>query len=919
VAVAGADSIAALSGEDGALLRRLARQLALAVDLRYALVGRVDSTASRLESLALCADGSFADVTLELAGSPCRNVADGQLCVYPSGVRRLFPHDELLARMGIEGYAGVPLCDAAGRPTGIACVFDTEQIDAATTVHRLREFAARAGSELDRLDAQRALRESERREIEAQASLRRRDAILAAVAEAAELLLASAHWDEAAPEVLELLGRAAGASRAYVFQSRYDGERRLRSSMAGEWVAPGIAPTIDVPFWRDYLEPTFEAERLARGEAIVYPTAEAPDEMRAVLTAEGTLTSMSVPILVDGRLWGYVGFDDCEHERAWTVAETEALRAAAGTLGAAIGQADAAGELAARERILNAVAAAAELLLRAPSWRDAIDEVLRLLGQAGSASRCWLFECREIDGRMHSTLTHEWVAPGVEPSQVAAFWRDRIEPQHVVAELSRGLPTQALREEVHPEAQARLAAEGTQSIICVPVLLEGRLAAYVGYDDCDAPRRWSSSEEEALRAAASVLGSAMQQERSLATIRARERILAAIAAAAQRVLSAPTTRDAVDIVLGEIGQAAGVSRVFVVEFEHHEDGSATVVDASQWNAEGFAPTPRSVWEGQVVPREPLEAYERGDVVQWLTRDTEGQLRAVLEASGTLSLLYVPLAVRGSVWGLVGFNDCAAERTWDVAEIEALRAAAGAVSALIERGLADEALRASDEQLWQARKMEAVGRLAGGVAHDLNNYLTAIVGYAEFVREKLPPEERADADELLAATDRVGELVRRLLTFSRPRDLPDAGGVDGGEVLRGIEGIVRALAGDGVQVEIEVAPGLRPVAVERDQLERVVVNLAVNARDAMPRGGTLSLGVRPEDGGLRLEVADTGVGMDEATRARALEPFFTTKGSRGTGLGLATVYGIVNRHGGRLQLESAPGAGTRAVVWLPGAS
>jgi signal transduction histidine kinase len=255
----------------------------------------------------------------------------------------------------------------------------------------------------------------------------------------------------------------------------------------------------------------------------------------------------------------------------------------------------------------------------------------------------------------------------------------------------------------------------------------------------------------------------------------------------------------------------------------------------------------------------------------------------------------------------------------VAEIEALRAAAGAVSALIERGLADEALRASDEQLWQARQMEAVGRLAGGVAHDLNNYLTAIVGYAEFVREKLPPEERADADELLAATDRVGELVRRLLTFSRPRDLPDAGGVDGGEVLRGIEGIVRALAGDGVQVEIEVAPGLRPVAVERDQLERVVVNLAVNARDAMPRGGTLSLGVRPEDGGLRLEVADTGVGMDEATRARALEPFFTTKGSRGTGLGLATVYGIVNRHGGRLQLESAPGAGTRAVVWLPGAS
>jgi signal transduction histidine kinase len=753
---------------------------------------------------------------------------------------------------------------------------------------------------------------------QAQGSLERGDAILSAVAGVAQRLLRSERWEDAAPDVLELLGRAAATSRAFVFACRYEHDGTIRSRITSEWAAPGVPPTLDVPFWQDYMEPVTDIARLESGEARVFRTAETPVEERAVLEAEGTITSLSVPILVGGRLWGYVGLDDCERERAWSPAETEALRAAAATIGAAIGRAETSSRLLARERILSAVAAAAELLLRAPSWREAVDEVLELLGRAGAASRCWLFECEETDGAVRSTLTHEWVAEGVSPSRADEFWQDRLEPQHAVDAMTRGRSIQFLRDEIAPAARARLAAEGTQSIICAPVLVDGTLVAYIGYGDCAAPRRWSSSEEEALRAAASVLGSAMQQEQSLGVIRARERILAAVAAGAQRILSAPSPGEGMEIVLAGIGRAADVSRVFVVELDRRDDGSAVVSDVIQWAAPGFPPAPRSSWEGRVVPKERFEAYERGDVVRLLARDADGPVREALEAWGAVSLLYVPLAVRGSVWGAIGFQDCVSERTWDVAEIEALRAAAATVAAVIERGQSDDALRIRDEQLWQARKMEAVGRLAGGVAHDLNNYLTAIVGYAEFVREQLPPEARGDADELLATTDRVGELVRRLVLFSRPGDLPEAGAVDGGDVLRGIEGVVRALAGDGVQVEIDVAPGLRPVSADRGQLERVVVNLAVNARDAMPRGGTLSIRARPEEGGLVLEVADTGVGMDEVTRAHALEPFFTTKGSKGTGLGLSTVYGIINRYGGRVQLHSRQGEGTRVAVWLPAA-
>ena len=747
-----------------------------------------------------------------------------------------------------------------------------------------------------------------------QAESSRREQILSAVAVVSERLLQAEHWEDAIEDVLAVLGEATNASRAYVFETSPVDER-LVSSMRHEWTAAEIEPTIGLPMWQGYHELDFHSARLLAGEPTVFRPAEDIAHERSWLEEEGTLVYVSVPIRARGRLWGYLGFDDCLTERQWSALELEALRTAAGTIGAAMERELSDARLDSRERILEAVTAAAELLLRAPSWRDVIDEVLALLGRAGAASRCWLFECTAVDGETRSCLTNDWCAPDVAPS-VRELWYDRVEPLPVVSAFSRGETVQHLREELHPVAQERLRVEGTLSIICVPILVDDLLVGYIGYDDCVTRRRWSPAEEEALRTAASVLGSAMQRASGLEAVRRRERMLTAVAAAAQRALAAVTTEDAVEAVLAEIGAAAEASRVFASRVERGDDGLLAVARNFQWADGRSSVDEPAIWEGLTVPAERAAAFARGEQLQGLARDEVGAFREALDAAGTLSYLVVPVMVQGAVWGMIGCNDCETERVWDVAEIEALRAAAGALGAVIERELSLEALRESDERLWQAQKMEAIGRLAAGVAHDLRNYLTVIVSYATFLRGQLADDARADADALLETAGRVGDLVDRLLAFGRPHEALVPEVLDVGDVVRGVREVVGTMMSERHTLSVSVTPGLDQVLIDRDQLERVIVNLALNARDAMPGAGTLAIVARREPLGVAIDVADTGIGMDEATRIGSLEPFFTTKAGHGTGLGLPIVYGIVTRSGGTVEIVSTPGAGTCVTVRLP---
>ena len=241
-------------------------------------------------------------------------------------------------------------------------------------------------------------------------------------------------------------------------------------------------------------------------------------------------------------------------------------------------------------------------------------------------------------------------------------------------------------------------------------------------------------------------------------------------------------------------------------------------------------------------------------------------------------------------------------------------------------------RSMDAQVIQNQRLEAIGQFAGGIVHDFNNLLTAIQGYAELARTALPEGDPIceDLDQVLASAGRASAITRKLLAFTH-RQLLVPADIDPAQVISDLVPMLKPLMGDDIEVAVEVESEHGWVRVDPTQLEQVILNLAVNAHDAMPAGGTMTIAVhdlgsidpyRPDpdlSAGpfVRISVTDTGIGMDEATRTRIFDPFYTTKGQgKGTGLGLSTVFGIVAQSGGQIQVETAPGKGSTFHVDLP---
>lgn len=401
--------------------------------------------------------------------------------------------------------------------------------------------------------------------------------------------------------------------------------------------------------------------------------------------------------------------------------------------------------------------------------------------------------------------------------------------------------------------------------------------------------------------------------------------------------SAPEISGHVNDTIRLIGEFMGAESVLVFEIAEDLSRWGTV---HHWAAPGFTSVAGSLenihmgtlpWiEERVVSGKTVVLGSIDDVPS-----EAGSFRRLWDEQRLTSALLVPLHGRGAVVrGCLALFRVSDEQHWDDPTIRRAEQLGGALATVLERKRVEDSLRESDDRLRQSQKMEAIGQLAGGIAHDFNNLLTAIIGYSNLALSRFDqagtPLER-DILEIRSAAERASALTRQILAFSRRQTLRPAV-VSLNDIVVGMEPLLRHTFGEGIDLTLRLDRDLGHVEIDTHQFEQVLLNLAVNARDAMPAGGRLTVETRNIELGeeyrrihpeatlgdhVMLMVSDTGVGMDDATRARIFEPFFTTKDvGKGTGLGLSTVYGIVKQSGGIIDVYSQLGSGTSFKIHLP---
>lgn len=419
-----------------------------------------------------------------------------------------------------------------------------------------------------------------------------------------------------------------------------------------------------------------------------------------------------------------------------------------------------------------------------------------------------------------------------------------------------------------------------------------------------------------------------ERKRAESELLHREELLSVLSEVARLLLPARGLPDYAEIAR-LIGEATKSDRVAVLLNELREDGALCAAPAAEWRAPSAG--------GSARPPVKRFAYDEVGLAQWRRRLADGEVihghaaefareeRAFLDEMGARVVFVTPLFTDEGFTGMLELDKSEDTALWSGVEQEFLRSASLYLSLALRRQRTEEALR-------QSQKFDTMGRLAGGIAHDFNNLLQVINGYAEMALVGLPPNDprAADLQEVVKAGQRAAGLTQQLLAFSR-RTAVSSEPHDLHVTLTDMRALLKRLIGERNTLEIRCEATDSIVEIAVAHIQQIVLNLVVNARDAMPDGGTITVYTRnidldalqararglSEGRYLALHVDDTGVGMSAEIQSHLFEPFFTTKPrGRGTGLGLATVYGLVRQHHGQISVQSEVGRGTQFTILLP---
>lgn len=527
------------------------------------------------------------------------------------------------------------------------------------------------------------------------------------------------------------------------------------------------------------------------------------------------------------------------------------------------------------ERMMAEVSSRAVMVEDVTSF---LDECMRLIGEATDVSRAYIFECHTETDTMDNTV--EWTAPGIEPqiehlqglrAEDFPFWMKMLlEDETINYSNIEDIPSE-------PERDI-LRMQGIKSVLVVPLYVNQLLWGFMGFDECRTRRTWPEEDAGVLETVAEIISGVIERRCAERALRESERKYRELVEESQEGIWAVDATGYTTFVNTRMAEMLGYT---VDEMLGNSLCDFVCGRRTSWGIRSpqlYKPIEDGTFDAELIRKDGTQLYVRVQAKPLF--DDEGNYRG--------STAYI--------------TDCTEKR-----KLEA--------------------------QLRMANRLEAIGRMTGGVSHEFKNLLMGISGYAEILQIKLGPDhpENTTVNDLLHCVDRASRLISQLLAFSR-KQIIDPQPTDLNNLVADSEHLVERLLGEPISLSIELSPTPMMVDADPGQIEQVIVNMALNARDAMPDGGRFAISVghrklkqaipvgdiylRPGRY-VELTVKDTGIGMDESTRERIFEPFFTTKEAKdNTGLGLAVAYGIIKQHNGTIEVSSQPREGATFKILLP---